>query len=261
VFFPCGYGGELRAHEWTMVSIPCDLPSGTTVEEAFNADEFPGLCDPYGEDCGVLGKYGDDFGWVVWEQKGDFVIAQPTVLMAAGDEVVNGKGYWIITDAEAKDPGQPVYWNVDATTSIQRAVFVTGPVAGLTQPEEVAGYKEIALDDPLNPTIPVNQPTQVLLGNPLSRPFHWPNVGVTLTSDQGTTTSSVDGANASPLQYSITGYLQKPEYDEANPYVAMTTTPGLDTTTEVPVDAGFWIVMNPGSSQVRTNSLWIPFEK
>ena len=59
----------------------------------------------------------------------------------------------------------------------------------------------------------------------------------------------------------IAGYLQKPVYVEANPYVAMTTTPGLDAETEVPVNAGFWIVMNPGFLQVRTNSLWIPFEK
>jgi hypothetical protein len=257
LFFPCGYGGELKAYEWKMVSIPCGLPAGTTVEEAFNADIFPGLCDieEGDEACGVLGEYG--VGWEVWEQTTDFTSLQPTLLLSAGDLVVNGKGYWIITDAAAKEPGQPVYWNVDESTSTLRTVFDPADDPGFARPEEVAGYKRIDLDV----NMPVDEPAYVLLGNPFSRPFQWPNVGVTITSFLESTTAPVEDANAIPFQYSITGYLQKPEYDEANPYIAMTNTPGFGGTTQVPVNAGFWIAINPGPDQVSTDSLWIPFEK
>jgi hypothetical protein len=177
--------------------------------------------------------------------------------LSAGDLVVNGKGYWIITDAAAKEPGQPVYWNVDESTSTLQTVFDPADDPGYARPEEVAGYNIIDLD----PNMPVDGPTYVLLGNPFSRPFQWPNVGVTTTSFLGSTTAPVEDANAVPFQYSITGYLQKPEYNEANPYIAMTNTPGFGGTIQVPVNAGFWIAINPGPDQVSTDSLWIPFEK
>ena len=256
LFFPCAYGGQLRAFEWKAVSVPCELPPGTTVEQAFNADIFPGLC-PVGEECGVLGAYGDNNGWIVWEQIDDYTSQQPTQPMAATDEVVNGKGYWIITDAAVKDPGQPVYWNVDDSTSTQRTLFDTGDVPGLTRPDNVAGYKVI----PLDPAASAGTSTHVLLGNPFSRSFHWPNVAVSLDTLFGTNTVLVESANAFAPFFSITGYIQKPEYDEANPYIAMTTTPGLDSETEVPVNTGFWIVINQFLFSTQVNSLLVPFEK
>ena len=53
--FPCGYGGKLVANTWELVTVPCNVPPGTTVEKAFNADIFPGACSP--TPCGVLGAY------------------------------------------------------------------------------------------------------------------------------------------------------------------------------------------------------------
>ena len=168
--FPCGYGGKLVANTWELVTVPCNVPPGTTVEKAFNADIFPGACSP--TPCGVLGQY--DVNWVVYGQNGDFTSPQPTVRLSAGAVVQPGRGYWIIADASLKPAGQPVYWNVDesnfASPEAARIPLTTGsnPQGGALAPD-VAGYYQVDLPN----NIPTNQTVGVLLGNPYGRSFRW----------------------------------------------------------------------------------------
>lgn len=261
LFFPCGYGGDLEAYEWKLVSIPCDLPPDTTVEEAFNADIFPGACDP---ECGALGEYG--VNWEVWGQvrSGDSVPAAPppdyvtgkaSRLLTATDIVKPGQGYWIIADASLKDPGQPVYWNVDSSTSSAKTALNGGDGGFDPIPVDVRGYHQINLD----PDIPQFELAKVMLGNPFPRAFDWDDVGVTVSLFGVVPfTVPLSGVNSLDPLYSATAYLYNPDSTEGQPYDTVSNAPGFNGT-KIPPNTGYWLLINP-SLLLTTDALYSPLE-
>lgn len=255
--FPCNYGGELTRLTYELVTVPCNVPPGTTVEQAFNADIFPGACS--GTPCGVLGRYGTN--WVVYGQNDDFTSPQPTVLLSASTPVQPGKGYWIVADASKKPAGQPVYWNVDesifTSPASARIPLTTGsnPRGGALAPD-VGGYYEVDL--PTN--IPTSQTVGVLLGNPFGRSFRWSQTYVQLQGliNQAFLVGTVNLVN--PL-FSVNAYIYNPDSTEGQPYDTVATTPGFSEV--IPVNKGFWIRMRHGGLTGATTfrSLWLPYSK
>jgi FG-GAP repeat len=262
--FPTNYGGKLLANEWDLVTAPGNLPAGTTVEQAFNADIFPGACPP--TPCGVLGDYG--VNWEVWGQDWvgdqDYTIPQTTLRYLGTDLVQAGKGYWIKADG-SKKPGQPVYWNVSKESSTSPEAYklsltTDNPFSpGSSLPTGVGAYYQLDLPDNIDDPV---VDADVMLGNPLGRAFKWSDVGVILSD--GTTPVTVPVSELGGSSYpdnTLTAYRYVPDPDEGQLYQVVSSTPGLDDV--IPVNEGFFVVVkqpeqNPG---LTFDKLLIPYNK
>ncbi len=223
---PCGSGYDLTAYEWAMVGIPCAIPAGTTVSQAFNTNGSTATGDD-------LGTYGTN--WVVYEQNSTYGTTSASyVELNASSPVTQGKGYWIISDRN-------VTTRVDSSISPTR----TATDANLSKPVGVGTQSIVALPDG-NAT--------VLVSNNLPRSFQWGNIVIYVGSPSGVTPMNSPAA-ATVLQ-NATGYV----YDATQtgqPYRAVSAAaPGLGDT--IKAGEGFWVkVLEPNTGV----ELALPYEK
>ena len=225
---PCGYGGELVEYEWTMASIPCKI-SGQTVDTIFGDDG--------------LGTYGTN--WVVWEQNTSNYSGESAdyIKLNENSPIEQGKSYWIIADANRT-------WKVDSAASISHTEINTTIV---TPTDVIAGVYAIPLPR-ADQNVSGDVFAKVMLGNPFARSFEWTNVQYYSVSDANRTLT-----NANTKGYmNSTAYIYDSSITSGQPYTAVTSTPGVGTTT-IPVNQGFWIKMLEDAA--TGDKLLIPLEK
>lgn len=230
---PCGTGYTLTANEWAMIGVPCQIPAGTTVSEAFNTNGS-------GLSGDSLGTYGNTGNWVVYEQNSTYGgTSSSYVLMGVDDVVEQGKGYWIICDHN-------VTTRVDSTISSTRTNTGTFWASG-----EAAAHTLLSL-----PALDAAAGlVKVLLSNSLSRALDW---NYSLISIDGSFVSMGSG-NSPQMLTNATAYV----YDTTQtgqPYRAISTTPGLSSTIEA--GEGFWVEINATLvNSSTTNNLLLPYMK
>ena len=148
--FVCGKAQRnLTAGHWVVVSIPCDTGSAT-IEQLFGNS---------------LGAYGDNNHWVMYRQNANYTgkNGSDMELMSASDTMVQGKGYWLITDR-------------NVTLRLDRS-YVQGVTP--TQPKgnySGVGTNDMGFNEVFAPySLPASQSdrkTKVMLGNPFALPIH-----------------------------------------------------------------------------------------
>lgn len=242
--FPCGFGKKIEANEWHMISVPCKLPTGTSVVDAFNADDIPALCEGTSP-CSILGEYGDDKDWVVWEQEGDVLSGQPTHMLSSTDEIIQGKSYWIISNNIRKPLGGPIYIYTDDSISQTKT--------DLLEVDEtfVAGYYDYTLSAPQDPG-DGSAYARIMVGNAFPRSFLWRDVSY---MRNGTTMNITEAAAAGYMN--DIAYVHDKSSTTGQPYKALTLVPGFENL--VRESDGFWIRLEENAT--AEDKLRIPLVK
>ena len=224
---PCaGMSKNLTAYHWTIVSIPCGTGSNS-------------IDDLLGDALNVYGT-----NWLMYEQiayTGDN--SNDMRMMESDDTVENGKGYWIITDAD-------VTMKIDTNLS----------GLSLTSTESKDNYTGVnsnSFDDVRLRILPDSQndrKTKVMIGNPFPQSFKLADM---YYNHNGGTYYPMGDSNISSYVEDAVYYHDSSDIT-SDQYIAITPiTPGFIH--EVDAMIGFFFMMKV-DSQEQNNSVLFPFE-
>ena len=224
----------LRAYHWTLVSFPCDTGSNG-VEDLLR---------------GTLGTYGDSADWVMYEQTGTFGSTTPKRRLEANDTVEPGKGYWIISAADA---------NMTIDSTLPGLAFTSEMNAsdlGISDPDFTTVHRRQLPDSDSN------EDQKVMLGNPFPLQMHLENVYFSHGSaDSGYHPMNESNDSAvNPNAPYIAGvvYTYDKNSTSAADYIAITpTTPGFEH--HVDPMTGFFSLIRSGES--GSNYMAYPLEE
>ena len=150
--FVCGKAQRsLTAMHWVVVSVPCKT-DGASISDLFS---------------GSLGTYGEpeDGGhWVMYRQNTQYTGENTSDMekMLAGDPMVQGKGYWLITDQNV---------TMELNRSVVQGVTPTQPKGNYSVGASDNGFTKVFAPYSL-PNSQSDRKTKVMLGNPFALPIH-----------------------------------------------------------------------------------------
>ncbi|WP_428353638.1 FG-GAP repeat protein [Methyloprofundus sp.] len=218
----CYHGGSLKANEWTMIGLQCDVSSAgaggaATIDEIFTPD---------------LGTYGDTGEWVMYKQVDNYEGHQPGyVIMASTETMIQGHGYWIIKDADKT-------WTIP--TAIGDAATQTpveaDPRAGFFGRENVAAVQSTDLLTMLSSLTTPTADIRVMLSNPFPIAMDW---SLTLFKSMGPARTPIEVA---PFFEGLdnSAYVYKTGVGIHNGYLAIpANTPGMPR--EIAPGEGFFV--------------------
>ena len=150
---PCGIRPtELKANEWAMISVPCDVGSAT-IRQLFNAQ--------------LGGTYGENGTWVMYEDGPNYTGKAADYVMSDVNQPMElGKGYWIIT-------------NADRLLEVQNITTRT-QITSISNTSDIVGYYEFPL-----PPVSTTNDVKIMVGNPFPRAFKWADVRVDTNGSLG----------------------------------------------------------------------------
>ena len=223
---------DLTAFQWKTISFSCNTGSNS-IETLLG---------------GALGSYGDNADWVMYKQPdGDYSGA--TVMMAASETVVPGKGYWIITNANKTAKVAKSLSDISSTS--------TDWVLGLNYPGiPVFGQSFRKVTSYTLPASISSDTQKILVGNPFYKAYNLSDVYYKNgTNDYVSTTTLTAGS--SPMEPIV--YVKDSSDTSTGNYVAIDpgSTPGFGA--RVPVMQGYWIKLN--ASPPAINKITFPYEK
>ena len=242
--FLCGKAQRsLTAGNWVVVSVPCDTGSATI------SDLFSGSLGNYGEPE-------DDGHWVMYKQNTNYTGENNSdmVKMSGSEGMVQGKGYWLITDQNIT-----MKLNTAVVNGKTPTIPKTDPGVGDGDP----GFTEVFAPYDL-PNAQTDRKTKVMLGNPFALPIHSGRIYY----DNASLSGYVSFANIAPgdtyVEYILYTHdspdLTENDINHGGGYVPVTPagTPGFGDAIDPMV--GYWMLLKQGSGATG-NKVVMPFEK
>ena len=231
---------HLTAMQWKVISFSCDTGSN-------------GIDDLLKDS---LGTYGDNDDWVMYEQlDADYTGNRNSDmrLMNAGDPVIPGKGYWIIS-ATDKDAHVKSLTGMDKTTVSDKSIYALDPTVNTSVFESVKLY-------PL-PNTDSTKLKKIMLGNPFHKKFQLSDMFFKNSANNGNKfypmTDTAATHNGDFVEHVVYAHDSSDVSNDPLQYIAITPeTPGFGDIVEPMI--GFWLKLKP-ENNLGNNFILYPLE-